>query len=575
MIGQLESELAEAARDGDQRALDSLIAQYLPLVYNIVGRALAQRADVDDVVQNTMLRVVRGLPGLRDPRRFRSWLVAVTMSQVREYRQAWRTETEPLDEIAQLADPGADFVDLTLTQLGLTDQRREVVRATAWLDPDDRDLLALWWLEAGGHLTRAELVSALEINAHHVTVRIARMKGQLEAARLVVRALTIVPRCRELADVAFEWRGRPTPLWRKRFARHIRECRYCPTETSELIPAERLLVALSLTPLPAGYTAYVLSGVHGAGATALLPVQPGPGAGPGAGSGAGSGTGSGAAPGAGSGAGPGPGPGPVDAGEQASRPHGRVRSHRRPGGHGGHFLVSKPLLAVAAITAVAGTSLVAVHAMTPGTRTTADQKQSQGTVPGLATSPAPSASASPSSVPTSPSASPTTAKPKPSPAKTSARATTTSTAAAGGGTQSAAVQQVLNLINQARAQNGLPAYTITSGLTTSATKHNQTMAGGCGLSHQCPGEASLGARETAAGVNWSSAGENIGDGGPVSNTSSAIAQMAVGLTQSMLDEKPPNDGHRQNILSSSFHHVGIAVYRDGSGTVWMTQDFSS
>ena len=55
----------------------------------------------------------------------------------------------------------------------------------------------------------------------------------------------------------------------------------------------------------------------------------------------------------------------------------------------------------------------------------------------------------------------------------------------------------------------------------------------------------------------------------------AIAQMAVGLTQSMLDEKPPDDGHRLNILSSAFSHVGISVFRDSSGTVWMTQDFSN
>jgi len=101
------------------------------------------------------------------------------------------------------------------------------------------------------------------------------------------------------------------------------------------------------------------------------------------------------------------------------------------------------------------------------------------------------------------------------------------------------------------------------------------MAGGCGLSHQCSGEASLGDRETAAGVHWTSCGENIGEGGPVSNTNAAIAQMAVGLTQDMLNEKPPDDGHRKNILSSSFQHVGIAVYRDSSGTVWMTQDFSN
>jgi uncharacterized protein YkwD len=51
--------------------------------------------------------------------------------------------------------------------------------------------------------------------------------------------------------------------------------------------------------------------------------------------------------------------------------------------------------------------------------------------------------------------------------------------------------------------------------------------------------------------------------------------MATGLTQSMLNERPPDDGHRLNILSGSFTHVGIAVYRDGSGTVWMTQDFSN
>ncbi len=141
--------------------------------------------------------------------------------------------------------------------------------------------------------------------------------------------------------------------------------------------------------------------------------------------------------------------------------------------------------------------------------------------------------------------------------------------------QSAAGQQVLALINQARAQAGLSAYTISSGLDTSAARHTSVMAGGCGLSHQCPGEPALGARESAAGVHWTAAGENIGEGGPVADTPAAIAQMAVGLTQSMLDEKPPDDGHRLNILSSAFTHAGISVYRDSSGTVWMTQDFSN
>jgi uncharacterized protein YkwD len=182
-----------------------------------------------------------------------------------------------------------------------------------------------------------------------------------------------------------------------------------------------------------------------------------------------------------------------------------------------------------------------------------------------ATTPGPSAPARPKRP--RPSATPS---PTPTPTPTPTPATPPPPAP-----QTGAADQVLALINQARAQSGLPALTMTAGLDQSSAAHNARMEDGCGLSHQCPGEPSLGARETAAGVNWTSAGENIGDGGPVSDTSAAIAQMAVGLTQDMLNEKPPDDGHRMNILSSSFHHIGITVTRDSSGTVWMTQDFSN
>ena len=55
----------------------------------------------------------------------------------------------------------------------------------------------------------------------------------------------------------------------------------------------------------------------------------------------------------------------------------------------------------------------------------------------------------------------------------------------------------------------------------------------------------------------------------------AIAHMAGELTSAMLNERAPDDGHRKNILSSAFHHIGIAIFRDRHGTVWLTQDFSN
>jgi uncharacterized protein YkwD len=178
---------------------------------------------------------------------------------------------------------------------------------------------------------------------------------------------------------------------------------------------------------------------------------------------------------------------------------------------------------------------------------------------------------SPTPTPTSPSPSPSgPAQPSPTPTPTPSSPPPPAPAPQGD-----AAAQVLAQINQARAQAGLPAYSLSSGLGTSSAAHNAAMMAGCGLSHQCPGEPSLGQRETNAGVHWTAAGENIGEGGPVASTPAAIAQMATRLTQSMLAEQPPNDGHRQNILSRSFRFVGITVTRDSSGTVWMTQDFSN
>ncbi|WP_457030127.1 RNA polymerase sigma factor, partial [Kitasatospora sp. P5_F3] len=238
------------AQAGDQQATDELIGAHLPLVYNIVGRALNGHPDTDDVVQETMLRVVDHLPSLRDPAGFRSWLVAIAMNQIRRRHQVSGQAQIPIGLTYDSADPGADFVDLTIVRLGLAGQRREVAEATRWLDQADRELLSLWWLEAAGELSRAELAEALELPPQHAAVRVQRMKGQLETARVVVRALAVQPACPQLAELTTQWDGAPSALWRKRIGRHARECGYCAQMWEGLFPAEGLLAGLALVPLP-------------------------------------------------------------------------------------------------------------------------------------------------------------------------------------------------------------------------------------------------------------------------------------------------------------------------------------
>jgi uncharacterized protein YkwD len=134
---------------------------------------------------------------------------------------------------------------------------------------------------------------------------------------------------------------------------------------------------------------------------------------------------------------------------------------------------------------------------------------------------------------------------------------------------SVAAQAVLTLINRERASKGLAALRWNAGLQRSAHKHNVLMAAANVLSHQLPGEAAFGDRERAAGVHWKSAGENIGwgQGDPTS--------AALSLNQSMFNEKPPDNGHRLNILSTSSNVVGIDVVVDSAhNKVWLTEDFA-
>jgi uncharacterized protein YkwD len=136
-------------------------------------------------------------------------------------------------------------------------------------------------------------------------------------------------------------------------------------------------------------------------------------------------------------------------------------------------------------------------------------------------------------------------------------------------TENSIAQSVFQAINQSRAANGLPPLTWNSALARSARLHDLAMQAANTLSHQLHGEAFFGDRERQQGINWTWAGENIGE------TSDQSVNGALSLRQAMMSEKPPDDGHRQNILTTSGNIVGIAIVIDRrNGVLWLTEDFA-
>lgn len=242
-----------AAQAGDAAALEQLIESYLPLVYAIATRALDRHADADDVVQETMVRAVAHLGDLRDPYRFRPWIVAIAVRQIRERsRRVRRRGSEvSLDALPDDPTPHLDVADLVARTVDDAAQRRTVEEAVVWLEPEDRQVLALWQLELAGSIDRDDVASGLGISRAHTAVRVHRLKARLDDARSIVTALAQAPRCPELEQAARGWDGATTPIWRKRLLRHVRSCDRCGPASAGAVPLDRLLIGAALAPVPA------------------------------------------------------------------------------------------------------------------------------------------------------------------------------------------------------------------------------------------------------------------------------------------------------------------------------------
>ena len=100
--------------------------------------------------------------------------------------------------------------------------------------------------------------------------------------------------------------------------------------------------------------------------------------------------------------------------------------------------------------------------------------------------------------------------------------------------QQPAEQQVMDLANADRAQQGLPPLKWDPALAQAAAQHAQLMAQQPQLSHQYPGEPDLEARAGAAGAHFRAIAENVALApSPRRWIRSGCTRLPIGLTSSI------------------------------------------
>jgi uncharacterized YkwD family protein len=123
-------------------------------------------------------------------------------------------------------------------------------------------------------------------------------------------------------------------------------------------------------------------------------------------------------------------------------------------------------------------------------------------------------------------------------------------------TLSAYEQKVVDLTNQERAKNGLAALKVDTTLSKLAREKSRDMSVNGYFSHTSPTYGSPFDMMKQYGITYRAAGENIAMG---QRTPEEVVQAWMN-----------SEGHRKNILSSNFTHIGVGYV--ASGNYW-TQEF--
>lgn len=127
-------------------------------------------------------------------------------------------------------------------------------------------------------------------------------------------------------------------------------------------------------------------------------------------------------------------------------------------------------------------------------------------------------------------------------------------------TLSSAEQQMIRLVNEARAQNNLPALKVDTSLASVARTKAQDMIDNNYFSHNSPKYGSPFDMMKSFGIKYIQAGENIAGNQSVENAHNSLMN---------------SPGHRKNILNPEFTHIGIGIRQGGPYGNMFTQMFIS
>ncbi len=145
-----DEELATRVAAGDEQALAELLRRYERSLSSFVYRHTGGR-DVEDLYQETWLRVVRHAESFDPTRKFSTWLFQIAVNLCRDWRRRPPPEPAEPEDRPVAADTKRVDASIDAERLldELSDEQREVVILRYYQDLRERDVAEILDLPTG------------------------------------------------------------------------------------------------------------------------------------------------------------------------------------------------------------------------------------------------------------------------------------------------------------------------------------------------------------------------------------------------------------------------------------------
>ena len=182
MRGETDHDLLEKAKSGDGKAFGRIVERHTGVVYAAVRSVLGSRGDIDDAVQETFIRIYRGLPSFSGRSSLSTWIWSIARNHAINVRAKERDDVISLEKTAEIASnrygPEADLARRTAAE--------DIEWLLSSLEGDYREVIELRYLAGKKYREIAEMLDlpegTIKTLIHRARLRMKRIMDERDAA---------------------------------------------------------------------------------------------------------------------------------------------------------------------------------------------------------------------------------------------------------------------------------------------------------------------------------------------------------------------------------------------------------